>query len=121
VTVVLDRVGASRHYQGALPPVTVVDGRGTLVGWTATLTYPANGQRGDVLAVRPTTPSVIDGEPRAIVAARRFLLSPGDSHALFRAPSGGGGGTYAAGATVDLVAEDGAASTRQIELAITVH
>jgi len=96
-TITLERVaGSSRDWVGTLPPVRVIDARGTHEGWTvrwavAELSFANASRRVRLQAEEPT---VVAGVPDGLVA--------GQGRTLFGAKKGYGGGTYEAGATVSL-------------------
>ena len=96
-TVTLERVpGSSRDWTGTLPPVRVIDARGTHEGWTvqwsvAEVSVPRASGRVRLSADEPT---VVAGLEEGLVA--------GNGRTLFRAKQGYGGGTYEAGGTVTL-------------------
>jgi hypothetical protein len=103
-TVALERLpGSAREWIGALPPVRVVDARGTHEGWEVrwTLAEVSEGVAARRVRVDPHPPVVVAGLPEGLLdgpagcgAARSCLL--------FGAKAGYGGGTYEAGGTVSL-------------------
>lgn len=110
-TVTLERVlGSEVIWTGTLPPVRVVDARGTHEGWdvrwTVTgLDVEATGTAGRAphakVRVEPATPVVADGTPDGLVTGR---AGPGvrAGRTLFRAAPGSGGGTYEAGGAISV-------------------
>jgi hypothetical protein len=88
--VVLRRVGGSSQFRGYLDDVTVVDPRGSLVGWTLSARY-VDGPAG-VLFLRPS--AVVGTTLTEATTARPSRVPRGGSSALATAASGGGGGTY---------------------------
>ena len=96
-TVTLQRVpGSSRNWVGVLPPVRVIDARGTHEGWAVRwdvvdLTVPHASGRVRVVGDDPT-----------MVAGLADGLYGSRGRTLFGALHGYGGGTYEAGATVTL-------------------
>lgn len=109
-TVVLERVpGSKADWVGTLPPVRVVDARGTHHGWEVCWTVTG-------LEVDSSRPSHVPGakvqlQPGApvVVAGLADGLAAGKSgpavrrgRTLFRAAPGTGGGTYEAGGIVTL-------------------
>lgn len=110
-TVTLERVeGGHDDWVGTLPPVRVVDARGTgagwVVRWTVTGLDVAGARRASHVPaakvhLQPGTPVVVAGLPDGIAAGRP---GPATQHGrtLFSAEPGTGGGTYEAGGTVTL-------------------
>jgi hypothetical protein len=101
--VALERVaGSERDWVGTLPPVRVVDARGTHEGWrvrwdATAVSADGGAPRGDVsgkVRVEAASPEVVAGVDEGVVA--------GTGRTLFSAERGAGGGTYEAGATVSL-------------------
>jgi hypothetical protein len=85
---------------GALSPITVVDARGSLVGWEATVSlHSVTGVSVTDLArarfcVSPDGPTVVAGNPPEVRAAQSSCGGVGDPLTLFLAPPNGGGGTF---------------------------
>lgn len=128
--------GVVQHSTGALNPITVVDDRGILVGWTVTGTLA-----GDFANANPIgsplnntipasnlqwTPSVALAAPDSGVLDQ---ITVGDAHTLSKtegttlcaAPTGGGGGSFTCGAALDLtVPASIALGTYTVVLNITV-
>lgn len=112
----------------SLSPVTVVDARGSLVGWDATISLQSveGVSAADLAAAKMCVSSdpvtVVAGNPPEVKAGKHTCGTVGDSLTLFYAPPNGGGGTFAdtGRLTLDLpVAAD--ASTLTATLAVTVH
>lgn len=109
--VVLERVpGSARDWAGTLPPVRVVDARGTHEGWTVRWTVAAVELEGGPRSphgpaakvhVAPSEPVVVAGLPDGLAAGK---AGPAVRHGrtLFSAAEGTGGGTYEAGGVVTL-------------------
>jgi hypothetical protein len=80
--------------------VTVVDARGSLVGWNATITLQsvsgltASQLTGARLCVEPDPVTVAGGRPNEVRSARPSCGNVGDPLTLFFAPPNGGGGTF---------------------------
>jgi hypothetical protein len=110
-SVTLERVpGSSRDWVGSLPPVRVVDARGTHEGWdvrwTVTSIEPLGASEASHLPdakirLQPDAPAVVAGTPDGLVTGK-----PGRAvqtgRTLFGAEAGSGGGTYEAGGTLSL-------------------
>lgn len=98
--------GPSSRYQGVLPRVRVVDTRGSLIGWNASVRFfapsslPAEDLR---LRVHPKKPIVVSGSPKGIDAAAPVWTTFDVPCALFNAKQGFGAGTYDDEALVELV------------------
>jgi len=97
---VLHRIGGGRNFDAALPRVTVVDARGTLAGWTATVSGEAP-LIGD-LSVRPGTPVALSGRQDEVGGGRPGRVGPHTATPVATALAGGGGGEFAVGGTVVL-------------------
>ena len=118
VTVALRREGDGR-WAGDLPPVRVVDARGSLVGWQVRwaltdVVVDGHAARGS-LVVAPGTPVVVDGLSAGLHSGRR------GSHVLFAAEAGTGGGTYEAGAGLSLDLGDRDAGTVTVTLTFAIR
>jgi hypothetical protein len=94
-TVSLERVGSSREWVGTVPPVRVIDARGTGDGWTVrwTVADVSVGSAGRV-RLAGDEPTVVAGLPDGLYGQR--------GRTLFGAEPGYGGGTYEAGGTVSV-------------------
>jgi hypothetical protein len=102
-TVVLHPSGSSTQWIGDLPPVRVVDARGTLEGWAvewtvSTLEVDGQPRRGTV-RVTPGAPVVVAGGEEGLRAGREPLARR-RGRVLFEADADHGGGTYEAGGRV---------------------
>jgi hypothetical protein len=109
-TVVLERVSGSKaDWVGTLPPVRVVDARGTHEGWEVRWAVGGVGvesfKRSHVPAAKvqlePSDPVVVAGLPDGLAAGKPGPAVP-KGRVLFSAAPGSGGGTYEAGGTVTL-------------------
>lgn len=110
-TVTLTPVAGSHDdWVGTLPPVRVVDARGTGAGWTVRWTVTGVDVRGEGPARRvpaakvrlePGAPVVVAGLPDGLAAGQP---GPATRHGrtLFGAARGTGGGTYEAGGVVTM-------------------
>jgi hypothetical protein len=105
--VVLEPVaGSERDWVGVLPPVRVVDARGTHEGWDVRWTVaavalqpggaPATGAK---VRLEPSAPVVVAGVEDGVVAGKAATARR-SGRTLLAAAEGAGGGTYEAGATV---------------------
>ena len=92
--------GKGGRDNGALAPVTVVDARGSLVGWDATVTLRSvtgldSSQLSRArLCIAPAAVTVIAGRPSEVRSGTRSCGGAGDPLTLFEAPANGGGGTF---------------------------
>jgi hypothetical protein len=124
-SVTLHRVeGSDRDWTGTLPPVRVVDARGTGEGWRVSWAVDAieldgatrgRGVPDARVRLDPSDPTVVDGLPEGLAAGRAGPALP-HGRTLFTAEPGSGGGTYEAGGTVSLRLPPSVAAT-----AITVE
>lgn len=104
-TVALERV-SDRDWVGVLPPVRVVDARGTHEGWdvrwsVVTVETDAGPVAGNRLRLAPSPPAVVAGLAEGLEAGSPGPARP-HGRTLFSADPGSGGGTYEAGAAVSL-------------------
>jgi hypothetical protein len=102
------RVANGGRYDGTLPVVTVVDARGSLVGWNATVSLqgidglsPAQ-LAGAQLCALPNAPTIVAGNPGEVSAAGRSCGGIDQPVTVFFARPKGGGGTFTDTATVAL-------------------
>jgi hypothetical protein len=124
-SIVLHRVeGSDRDWTGTLPPVQVVDARGTGEGWRVRWAVDAIELSGGTrsrsvpdarVRLEPGDPIVVDGAPDGLAAGSSGPALP-HGRTLFTAEPGSGGGTYEAGGTVSLRLPPSVAAT-----AITVE
>ena len=109
-TVVLERVpGSKADWVGTLPPVRVVDARGTHEGWD--VRWAVGGVDVDSptpnhvpaakVHLEPGEPVVVAGLPDGLAAGKGGPGVP-KGRVLFSAEPGSGGGTYEAGGTVSV-------------------
>ena len=120
--------GQGGPYSGQLAPVTVVDARGSLVGWDATVSLQSvSGVReGDAanarLCVAPDAVTVVAGNPPEVRSGNMTCGNAGDPLRVFYAPPNGGGGTFSDTATLTLRLPNGAGSNQvTASLAVAVH
>jgi hypothetical protein len=125
---VLQRMPGAGHttrYRGLLPSVRVVDMRGSLIGWSATVRFfapssvPGTGLR---LRTRPGQPVVVSGLRTGIHSGTLEWTAFETPVALFEAESGSGAGTYDDDAVVELVlpfASDIASIPLEYEASVT--
>ena len=110
-TVALEPVpGSARDWTGALPPVRVVDARGTHEGWTVRWSVSSVDLTGTTgsshlptakVHLDPAEPTVVAGLDEGL-AAGRGGPAVRQGRTLFSAAPGTGGGTYEAGGTISL-------------------
>jgi hypothetical protein len=92
--------GQGGPYRGSVAPVTVVDARGSLVGWNATVTLQSVTGLDDAqlaharLCITPDPVTVVAGNPPEVRSGAHTCGSVGDPLTLFDAPPNGGGGTF---------------------------
>jgi hypothetical protein len=114
--VVLHRDG-DRHSVGQFGPITVIDARGSLAGWSlrASLAGPESGD----LIVHPGTAVAITGRPGEATASGAAPLTTAGSVIMSAAPEGGGG-DFSISGTVDLVGGNNDSDTVTVALAFAV-
>jgi hypothetical protein len=119
--------GGGGPYRGDLSSVTVVDARGSLVGWNAAVSLQAIGGvsasqlAGARLCVTPDLPTVVAGNPGEVRAATRSCGGVDQPVVVFSAPPGGGGGTFDDTARLTLRIPAGTVTPVVATLAVTVH
>lgn len=119
--------GNGGHFAGSLSTVTVVDARGSLVGWQATVSLQSvDGLSAADLAkaklcVSPDAVTVVAGNPPEVKAGRHECGSASEALTLFYAPSNGGGGTFSESGGLTLLVPGSKAGTVTATLAIAVH
>jgi hypothetical protein len=113
---------------GSLATVTVVDARGSLVGWRATVSLQsvAGVSAADLakatLCVSPDVPTVVAGNPPEVRAGQPVCGGAGVPLQLFLAPPNGGGGTFSDTGNLTLrLPGVRDASTATATLAVAVH
>jgi hypothetical protein len=96
--------GTDRRWTGELPPVRVIDARGTHAGWTVRWRVADASVDGATRRVRvdPGDPVVVAGLPEGLHAGSAGPAGSWRGRTLFEARRGYGGGTYEAGGTVTL-------------------
>lgn len=100
--------GSGGRMAGSLSTVTVVDARGSLVGWRATVSLQSvDGVSAADLAkaklcVNPGSPTVVAGNPPEVKAGQSTCGKAGDALRVFFAPPNGGGGTFSDTASLTL-------------------
>ena len=117
--------GQDGLYSGDLAPVKVVDARGSLVGWDATVSLQSVSGLSDAdlaharLCVVPNAVTVVAGNPPEVRSGTRTCGNAGNTLRVFFAPPNGGGGTFSdtAALTLDL---PGAAASGELTAAIAV-
>jgi hypothetical protein len=102
--------GADGTWRADLPPVQVVDARGSHAGWEVRWSLdevvldgapPPRSVGAARVQVRPAAPVVVDGTTGGLVAGRT-ANGAGHGRQLAAARPGWGGGTYAVGGTVSV-------------------
>ena len=112
---------------GSLPTVTVVDARGSLVGWRATVSLQSVAGVSDsdlakaTLCVSPDAPTVVAGNPPEVSAGHQVCGGVDDPLQLFFAPPNGGGGTFSDTGTLTLRLPGVHAASAAATLAVAVH
>lgn len=120
--------GEGESLAGSLSTVTVVDARGSLVGWRATVSLQsvAGLSAADLakatLCLTPAERTVIAGNPPEVKSAHHSCGGVGAPLTLFYAPPNGGGGTFTdtGSLTLSLPGVTGA-SAASATLAVAVH
>jgi hypothetical protein len=99
--VTLTRARGSDEWTGVLPPVRLIDARGTHAGWSVHWTVTANPLPSGQLHLSPDAPVVVAGSAHGLVAG---TAGPDNAagETLFSARPGSGGGSYEAGGTLSL-------------------
>jgi hypothetical protein len=116
-------------YSGELSPITVIDARGSLAGWTASVSLvsvtglSASDLTRASVCLRPERPTLVAGNPHDIVrGASRSCARGGKPISAFDAAPGGGGGTYRDSAQVVLrLPKDVLATDPTVTLAVSVR
>ena len=127
VTFSHDGTGPSGPYRGTLPLVRVADGRGSLIGWDASISLQAVGGlsaaqlAGAQLCVDPDRPTIVAGNPAEVRGAKNSCGGFREPVLVLFAPPGGGGGTFTDTASLKLRVPGGAATPVSATLIITVH
>jgi len=115
-------------YRGLLSPVTVVDARGSLVGWRASVSLQgvAGATAGQLahalLCASAHTPTVVAGNPGDAHRVPFSCAGVGGTVSVFFAPPQGGGGTFSDTADLTLLLP-GRSLPAQVttSLAVSVH
>lgn len=119
--------GGGGPLTGSLATVTVVDARGSLVGWRATVSLQSVAGVSDsdlakaTLCVRPDAPTVVAGNPPEESAGPQVCGAVNDPLQLFFAPPNGGGGTFSDTGTLTLRLPGLHAASAAATLAVAVH
>lgn len=112
---------------GSLSTITVVDARGSLVGWRATVSLESvNGVSASKLAnaklcISPDDPTVVAGNPPEVKSGRQACANAGRALVLFYAPPGGGGGTFTDSGALSLSLPGMGTGPVTATLAVAVH
>jgi hypothetical protein len=120
--------GNGGHLAGSLSTITVVDARGSLVGWNATVSLQSiDGVSAADLAkaklcVSPDAVTVVAGNPPEVRSGQHACAKAGGALTLFFAPPNGGGGTFSDTGSLTLQVPGAAlASPVTATLAVAVH
>ncbi|HET6917164.1 MAG TPA: hypothetical protein VFH56_13815 [Acidimicrobiales bacterium] len=115
-TVVLHRDGRGSRFSGTYGPITAVDARGTLVGWTLSVSAVGPLPSGTI-TIHPDSPVTVSGNPGEVRAANptKFGLAPAP---IMVAAPGGGGGTFTDSGTVDFQSRSVAGDSVTLDLAV---
>jgi hypothetical protein len=123
-----DGDGHGDTYRGTLPLVRIVDARGSLAGWNASVSLQgidglsASQLAGAQLCVNPDKPTIVSGNPGEVRAAKHSCGGVGDPISVFFAPPPGGGGMFTDSATMTLrIPAGNGADQLSTALAVTVH
>jgi len=116
-------------YRGQLSPVTVVDARGSLVGWQASISLQgvAGATAGQLAQARlcatAHTPTMVAGNPADVVrGVQHSCAGVGGAVSVFFAAPEGGGGTYSDTADLTLLIPGGNLPAQvTASVAVTVH
>jgi hypothetical protein len=127
-SVAFSRPHGQDSFRGDLAPVTVVDARGSLVGWDATVSLQsvaglsASQLANARLCVDPDAVTTLAGRPSEVRSATRSCGRVGEPLSVFFAPPNGGGGTFSDAASLSLVLP-ATSSAGQVtaSLAVAVH
>jgi hypothetical protein len=117
--------GRGGPYAGSVTSVTVVDARGSLVGWNATVTLESvSGLDSAQLAharlcVSPDPVTVVAGNPPEVRSGAHSCGGVGEPLTLFDAPPNGGGGTFSDTGALTLLLP-GTAAGNQVTAALSV-
>ena len=117
-TVTLHRDGRSSRFTAAFGPLSVVDARWTLTGWTLRVSVlgPIPPGTATVHPARPVTVSGIPSEVRSLGSSRLGGAPVG----IMAATPGGGGGTFSDGGTIDLESSSVSGDSVTVQLAVSV-
>ena len=116
-SVTLHRVGRSSRFTGSFGPLTVVDARGTLAGWTLWVASVGPLPSG-ALTVHPAKPVTVSGVPSEVHAAGPSKLGSSPV-GVMTAAAGGGGGTFADSGTVDLESSAVIGDSATVQLSVS--
>jgi len=114
----LTRVDETDGYTADLPTIRVVDARGTLAGWNASLRatdVPASA----TFTLKPGHARAVYGNQSEVQTARPSRATEGDADLMFAAP-GGGGGTFDVNGTVIVTLPHAHASQITLHVVLTV-
>jgi hypothetical protein len=115
----LTRDASTDAFRGTLPEITVTDARGSLAGWTLSVTpTPPSGGPASI-DVHPAVPIAVTGVQSEVIAGAVAHDSP--AAVLASAPAGGGGGTFTvpAAAIVVRTASDAPSLVMNVRFALS--
>jgi hypothetical protein len=117
VTLIRDRNGG--HYRAALPAIRVVDARGSLAGWRATLT-PTDLPSSATFRAKPANAVAIYGNQSEVRTAQPSNATRERPATLMSSDPDGGGGTFEVGGAVVVTLPHGHASQTTLHVTLTV-
>jgi hypothetical protein len=119
--------GKGEPYRGTLGLVKVVDARGSLVGWNASVSLQgiegltSSQLVGAQLCATPGAPTIVAGMPGEVRGAKNSCGGVGGQVSIFYAPPGGGGGTFTDTADLKLTVPLSDAKHLTAALAVTEY
>ena len=90
--VTLTREGSTGMFLGSLPAASVTDARGSLAGWTLSVSATLPGGHAASIDLRPAAPIAVTGVASEVGAGPEVRGAP--DVVLVSAPPGGGGGAF---------------------------
>lgn len=115
--VTLHRVGSSSRFSAGFGPLTVVDARGTLTGWTLWVSAVGPLPAG-TLTVHPAKPVTVSGVPSEVRSLNPSRLGNAPV-GVMTAAAGGGGGTFADSGTIDLESPSVSGDSVTVQLSVS--
>jgi hypothetical protein len=121
-------LGSASAAGGTLSTITVIDARGSLVGWRVTVSLQSvRGITGSDLAgvrlcAQPDPVTIVAGNPQDVVrSSPGSCAGVGGTISVFAAAAGGGGGTYSDTAVLTLEAPNMTGAQITATLSVAVH